>query len=207
MKYLILILSIIFSIIAIPLSWGISCFVASLFDASPAILFLILGIIGLIFISIITCGICKTKFIRASIILPSLINCITTLSILWYTFGDGCYKNSCIAEDGDLYTNLGIKVINNGGSYYYEGIDEFGNYLIIGISRSYDHDYEDDDVERELYRFKYYNSNFQFIGDNKVFRDYQGGDDRYRIYDYDDAKFLIECYDDDFEITVYGAIG
>lgn len=207
MKAVTLIFSVIIAIIAFFFSLIAYPLIASFFESKPTLMALLIGSLIFIIVTIITTNICKSKNIRTSIILPCLICVVSSYGIMWSKFGWSYYNNGYLEHGWDLYNSIGSCVINNGGRYYYKGVDEYGNEIIIGLRREHDWDYDSDTEEKYDYYFKYYNADYQFIGDDHRTVYYQYGEDEYDDSDFNDAKYLIEYYDRNFEITVYESIG
>lgn len=142
MKTVVLIFSIILSLLGILVGQFVYPFMASLFDGPPILFAGIIGVLIVIVLSIIVSVATKEKFYRASIKVPCAISVIATFFILFARFSGSCYYNGyCFWNDG-LKNNIGVTIVDSPiGLFWYMGLDEYGNEVLVNIDHSRDQGY------------------------------------------------------------------
>lgn len=209
MKTVVLIFSIILSLLGILVGQFAYPFMASLFDGMPILFAAIIGVLIVIVLSIIVSVATKEKFYRASIIAPCIISVVATFFILLARFYSDDYRNGYIYYNGELKNDIGVTIVDSSiGPYWFMGIDEYGNNVLVNIDYGKDYDYKSDDDEKYDYEIKWYDLSGNYLGSNEFTRYYDEDDEelhpntwgRY----YDDAKYIAENWAD---IELYKSIG
>ncbi len=205
MKNLVLFFSVIIAVLLVVISYFLYPLIASLFDSSPMLISIILGIIAFVIVLILSSIMTKSSFIRRSVCIPFLL-CLLVSFLLTARLGeiDNFYHNGYLKSSGDLYNSIGQCVINDGGLYYSKGVVG-GSECIIGYRCRKDYKYEQEyDDKMYEYTLKFYDAiDYSFLFE-KVVTQYYDKKENVHSYSYKHVKEIIEYYSD---VTVYEPIG
>lgn len=210
MKTVVLIFSIILSLLGILVGQFAYPFMASLFDGMPILFAAIIGVLIVIVLSVIVSVATKDKFYRASIIVPCIISVIATFFILLARFDyNNYYRNGYIFNNGELKNNIGVTIVDSPiGPYWFMGIDEYGNDVLVNMGYNDDWVHRRDNDRKYDYEIKWYDLSGNYLGYKDFTKYYDEDDEKLTpgswYSDYDDAKYIAEEWAD---IELYKRIG
>lgn len=204
MKIVVLLASCAFALVTFLISLIAYPFIASAFDFNPFALCFIIGIL-LLFLTAIVAMNCKERFIRGCIILPCFMSILLSAIITGVKFNvDNEYRNGYI-HPGSLYNSLGFRVVGY-HKYFYTGVDEYGNEVIVGANYDRDDDYDDDEYDRYEFKLNYFDMQGNFIGSKEFSKRYDDDLRWSEVIDEikEDIKYYAKKYNN---ITIYAKIG